>query len=720
MGKNYFKYTVCILIQLSFLLKINAQVGIGTDNPRGALDINNTTTNTYGLVLPINSDPEAMTNPQGGGKPIPGTIMYDSTKGCIKLYKPTNEWSGCLLEEKVLGESSGSLGGEGSTCSPIIVNGSYTVNKDLSAINTIEVQVNVTTPGTYTIITNEVNGYSFSGEGTFGSIGTHIVTLIGTGTPTTSGTDSFTVTYDGGTCTFNVNVAASSSTGSLQGAPGACLGSSVQGTYTASTALVSGNAISVTINVLTTGAYNISTDTVNGYSFSASGTFGSTGTQTIVLNNNGGTPSSSGTDNFTITYDGATTGTCSVDVTVVDAATIEALNCSSAVVTGSLEENTVANGVNISIPYTGGNGSTYSAIGVSSTGISGLTASASAGIVATGNGNLVLTVSGTPASSGTASFLINFGGKSCTVEVPVLSSVGSFNNPAGSCQDIFDENNTATNLVANDGEYWVGSGSTKYLTQCDMVSSTEAIAQGKTVGGYTLIWSYSEKTALETYNLGGSNQFSQRSDQTGWNYNNSQVVPRSLVTTEGGTVNYNDFRIPYSEAQRLNNRIVRINYTSNPEVSEIDTNSTVVDYMIESTGSVSFLSGGNSLPNGTNLVGKFKGYDFRMEGDGDATGSLYLGNVLIDNSLIFAAEYGWHIDVNNDWPAENIGINNLWGFYGETNHDGLYPFGKCVSPTNITIGGVSALGCNGDSTGAETIHNTVNGGEGYVSQWWVK
>lgn len=298
MGKNYFKYTACVLIQLGFLWNINAQVGIGTNSPRGALDINTTTTNTHGLVLPINSDPETMTNPQDGGKPIPGTIMYDSTKGCIKLYKPTNEWSGCLLEETVLGESSGSLGGEGSTCSPIIVNGSYTVDKALSTINTVEVQVNVTTPGTYTITTNEVNGYSFSGEGTFGSIGTHTVTLIGTGTPTASGTDSFTVTYDGGTCTFNVNVAASSSTGSLQGAPGACLGSSVQGTYTASTALVSGNTISVTVNVLTTGAYNISTDTVNGYSFSASGTFGSTGTQTVVLNNNGGTPSSSGTDNF--------------------------------------------------------------------------------------------------------------------------------------------------------------------------------------------------------------------------------------------------------------------------------------------------------------------------------------------------------------------------------------------------------------------------------------
>lgn len=203
------------LVCLSFTS--TAQVGIGTNTPRGALDINESTTNTSGLVLPTNSDHAVMVNPQGG-KPVAGTIMYDSTSDCIRLYKQTEEWSGCLLEESVLRESTGEL-----VCTSIQVKGSYMANMTLSSMNTVEVQVNVTTPGSYTIITNQINGYSFTGTGTFGSIGTHTVILEGVGTPVVSGTDTFTVSYDGGTCTFNVSVAKGISLGNFEDPAKSCL-----------------------------------------------------------------------------------------------------------------------------------------------------------------------------------------------------------------------------------------------------------------------------------------------------------------------------------------------------------------------------------------------------------------------------------------------------------------------------------------------------------------
>ena len=87
---------------LSFLhigLLTYAQVGIGTTTPRGALDINKPTTNDNGLVLPTNSDVSNIINPQNGGSPVPGTIMYDSTLDCVRLYRENNSWSNCVGEK---------------------------------------------------------------------------------------------------------------------------------------------------------------------------------------------------------------------------------------------------------------------------------------------------------------------------------------------------------------------------------------------------------------------------------------------------------------------------------------------------------------------------------------------------------------------------------------------------------------------------------------------
>lgn len=98
------------------------------------------------------------------------------------------------------------LQGSGSSCSNASVNGTYTLGTLLSSSNTVSVQVNVTTAGTWTISTNTVSGFSFSGSGTFASVGIQTVNLSGTGTPGAPGSQTFTVTAGSSTCTFQVTV----------------------------------------------------------------------------------------------------------------------------------------------------------------------------------------------------------------------------------------------------------------------------------------------------------------------------------------------------------------------------------------------------------------------------------------------------------------------------------------------------------------------------------
>jgi hypothetical protein len=71
------------------------QIGMTTPNSRGALDINNNTTNTMGLILPTNTDVNNITTPDGSNVAA-GTIIYDSTKDCVRFYRKTDQWSNCI------------------------------------------------------------------------------------------------------------------------------------------------------------------------------------------------------------------------------------------------------------------------------------------------------------------------------------------------------------------------------------------------------------------------------------------------------------------------------------------------------------------------------------------------------------------------------------------------------------------------------------------------
>ena len=111
--------------------------------------------------------------------------------------------------------------------------------------------------------------------------------------------------------------------------------------------------------------------------------------------------------------------------------TIGSINCGTATNTGTLTQGTAASGVSSSVPYSGGNGGTHSGQIVTSTGVTGLTATLAPGTFTTGSGTVNYTISGTPITSGTASFALNIGGQTCTLTITVANNlVGQY--PVGS------------------------------------------------------------------------------------------------------------------------------------------------------------------------------------------------------------------------------------------------------------------------------------------------
>jgi hypothetical protein len=172
---------------------------------------------------------------------------------------------------------------------------------------------------------------------------------------------------------------------------------------------------------------------------------------------------------------GGFTVRCIKDASAIPA-TLGALNCGSTTITGTLASGTVASGVSASVPYTGGNGGSYAAQTISSTGVTGLTATLSSGILANGSGSLSLVISGTPSTSGTASFALTIGGQSCSFTVSVQTALAG-QYPANSvfCASgptlIVDVTNPATGKIWMDrnlGASQVATSSTDAAAYADL------------------------------------------------------------------------------------------------------------------------------------------------------------------------------------------------------------------------------------------------------------
>ena len=240
------------------------------------------------------------------------------TAGGIFNYNVTDGTNTCVLAVNILPAIPPAVltltGGPGN-CLGFTLGGTYTAGTPLTAANTATVNLTVTTTGSYSFASNTVNGVSFSAAGNFLTAGVQTVILKGTGTPTASGPFNYVVTGNGSNCTMSVTFAAPAppATFTLTGAPATCTAATVAGIYTTGTALGSTNTVQLSVNVTVAGSYTLSTNTVNGISFTGAGTFTATGIQNITLTGTG-TPVAAGTTTLTPTIG---TSNCTFDVTVV-------------------------------------------------------------------------------------------------------------------------------------------------------------------------------------------------------------------------------------------------------------------------------------------------------------------------------------------------------------------------------------------------------------------
>ena len=225
--------------------------------------------------------------------------------------------------------------------------------------------------------------------------------------------------------------------GSLQSdGSGDCLPKTVNGVYLATTALVpANNTITAQVNVTRTGIYLITTDTVNGYFFRATGVFTTLGNTDITLRGNG-TPFSAGVNNFIVKFDSTV---CDIAVTVMPAGTGPAVltlngspgNCTGAVVNGVYATataltatNTVAVNVMVTTPGTYNITTTYQ----------GMTFAGSGVFTTAGANTVTLAGSGTPTTAGVNVVPLTVGTNTCNFSVTVGSpSVGTLGGGPGAC-----------------------------------------------------------------------------------------------------------------------------------------------------------------------------------------------------------------------------------------------------------------------------------------------
>jgi len=202
---------------------------------------------------------------------------------------------------------------------------------------------------------------------------------------------------------------------------GNCLGAVVSGVYYKDTAIKASNYVDISVQVDTAGTYSISSDTVNGYYFKATGTFTATGAQVIRLIG-GGKPLAVGTNIFTVSYNGTF---CDFTVTVTapsGGSSAFTVNCTGATPTGTYVAGTAltaSNTITLNVTVTViGSWSVTTAPAVN-----GIIFSGTGTFTATGAQTIVLTGSGTPAAAGTFTFTVTGGTGTCTFQCTVTSVV---------------------------------------------------------------------------------------------------------------------------------------------------------------------------------------------------------------------------------------------------------------------------------------------------------
>lgn len=376
---------------------VSAQVKIG-DNPTtiGASSSLELESTNKALLLTRVANTAAITNP------VNGMVVYDISSNCVKSYE-NGAWSNCLSYTGSTDPSTNGTAVVSSYSCNTGSTGTLTASVAITGV-TQTITANVVTIGTYNITTS-INGIVFTGSGTLTATGPQTIVLTATGTPTTVGNNAFVLNTSPG-CTFTRNVVANPTSGGTAIVSAYNCSTASAGTLTTGVA-ASGVTQTITATVTTSGTYNITTTTVNGITFSGSGTV-TAPSSTIVLTATGtpGAVSASATNPFT--YNLGTSPSCGFTRTITSPTTggtaaMTITSCSTTA-TGAMTAGTAVSGVSQTLTVNVTAIGTYS---ISTAPSNGVTFSGSGTFTATGSQNIVLTATGTPTVAGTASFVLN-------------------------------------------------------------------------------------------------------------------------------------------------------------------------------------------------------------------------------------------------------------------------------------------------------------------------
>lgn len=287
---------------------INNKIGIGTNdiNSRAALQINSINNDT-GILIPrltlSQRNAMIMTNAEDG------VMIFNTDEDCFNYWnKNSTSWKSiCGDKNKAIFTISCSTTNQAY--------GNYVVNQPVTNENYINLIVNVTTPGNYTIYGTTTNGYNFSTSGEFIATGNYTIKLNAQGTPIVAQTNIVTFT-DG-----NLPLSCANPT-SITVLPKSnftinCSTITVNGQYKVGQPLINSNTITIPVNVTSLGYYSVTSNNVDGISFNKFGSFTSLGAQSITIIGNG-IPNSSTDKTITLTINSASgSSTCNVTIYMI-------------------------------------------------------------------------------------------------------------------------------------------------------------------------------------------------------------------------------------------------------------------------------------------------------------------------------------------------------------------------------------------------------------------
>ena len=368
---------------------------------------------------------------------------------------------------------------------------------------------------------------------------------------------------------------------------------------------------------------------------------------------------------------------CIKDASAITAA-VGALNCGSATLTGNLYNGSVASGVSASVPYTTGNGGSYAAQSVSSTGVVGLTATLTAGTLANGAGSLTYAITGTPTTSGTASFAITVGGQSCSFTVSVGAAIGQY--PAGTVHcagatTVVDVTNPTT------GRIWMDRnlGASQVATSSTNAASYGDLYQwGRRADGHQCRTSTTTAT-LSSIDQPAHGNFILASSPSDWR------SPQNVNLWQG----VNGINNPCPSGYRIPTEIEindeRLSWSQNNSVGAFAS-------PLKWT-----LAGNRSYSNGTlNSVGLYGGYlSSTVSGSGSSYMSFDSGNSSIGG---IPRAWGWTVRC----------IKEIAGALGALNCGGATTAGNLFSgsvASNVSVS-VPYTGGNAGTYGAQSVSST--------------